>query len=324
MMNARHLFVFAFVATLTAAAPAQLVGDVDDDGDVDNSDIAFIPTCLAGPLGTTATGSCIALDQPDDTDDVVTLEDVIVVSRFHGPPKTECGPDGVRYWAFASTLHNFATGVSSDIDFETTELCAEPGMVLQQAASRAFVGVNQEMVVSGEPRVVRWAQFGYVRGRFTDPSVIPQGVSPGDVFIALYAEVADASNGAANQEVNTGYYGGPLAGRRTFVCEQSIPTFGVWQFSYEDVPVGTLSHELWSNERGTTVTYSGETMNHWDLMVGTPSNKAEFRNCQYEIGNNGNFMPEQFVDNDIFTSRPRMHQAERVGASRVNIWDVRR
>lgn len=321
MLSLRVLIVLGVALASSPTAPAQLVGDVDADGDVDNSDITFIPTCLAGPLGASATGNCIALDQPDDEDDVVTIEDIIVISGLHGPPSTACGPNNVRYWAFASTEHPFATGVSSDVDFEVTELCGEPAETMQQAASRAFIGVNQE--VPG-PSILRWSQFGYVRGRFTDPSVIPAGVNAGDVFVSLYAEVADASNGVGNLEVNTGYYGAPLAGRRTFVCEQSLPTFGVWQFSYEDVPVGTLSHELWANERGTVVTYSGETMNHWDLMVGTPNNKAEFRSCRYEIGNNGQFMPEQFADEDIFTSRRRMHQAERVGSSRVDIWDVRR
>jgi hypothetical protein len=295
----------AATALALAGIPArgQGNGDYDDDGDVDGDDFWYWAGCMTGPAGGELPPGCEAFDfdlllAPDGK---VDLADFAQFGRlFTGSPCTYG-----RKYADVTKSDSATTGCSAQIRTRTPTLCGEPG-AKSQAHSAAWAGVTK--FEGQEP--VKWAQMGYVRYR-------PRGSTA--VFFRYYAETKAGPNPATDYELYLSDEP-PSEGTHEYKCYLISSLFGTWQYEYDGLWWHTYTHNGWNNETGTHYQWEAEILNKEDQMVGTPTAKCDFTQCQYAIYWGG-FEDADIAVGDLHTDDPNEWGIERTSATGFNVWD---
>lgn len=320
---------FPILCLAASSSSAQLIGDLDGDGDVDEEDVPTLGTVLVGPGGPTAMGDAIAFEVPDDSDFVVTLNDALVVQQHLTGPLALCDDDipvadGIPHRGHAGALcvlsFDLMAGSAAVIDRELLQICDSSDT---PAFTAVWTGVNSNTFwydpLFDLEVPIRWSQLGYKRGRG-----VSDDFPPSTIIEAIYVEIYSADADLVESDYQREFFALPGFAREEFRCERTTPSFGGWTFSFDTIPFFGTTSPYWVFELADTAQFVAETVNRWDFMPGTDGNRCRFDDCLWV----DSALSDQAID---FSNPgcgpvlvyPQLHGSNISGADRVDVWDRR-
>jgi len=134
---------------------------------------------------------------------------------------------------------------------------------------------------------------------------------------------------------------------RTHPYAERMGKTGVWKLQIDGTFTPTAAHDYqvhWSSsprtatflrdglswysdvldlptEPGDRVQYAGETLNTADRMAGGPSNPCKIRECKWEAGAPGNWLPVEFYPTDLSVTPFYLYGGQVVGTDGIDMWD---
>lgn len=320
------LLILGVLGVVAAPARAQIPGDVNGDGTVNAADLAGLAACMGGP-GSTATPECGAVFPGGPVPWIGLMQATrqqAAAARNAGCLDWASGaanrrfprPSGVnRGYCLINEFFNFNIyGVEARIDStHQPSLCLQP-TANAVAFSLRWVTVAGQNILGGSSRPIWWVQGGVATSRSWGSPLPPRITT---VLTRVYTELWDL-NGAWRVR----FFGVPPSPSVYTVQWYPFGFGSVARWMVEGAPVDSvLNASLPGFSGGDRAQWAGETLNVGDRMAGSVANPCRFRDCQWELGTPGNFIPLEFFPDEFLVTPRYLYGAELRGSDGFDIWD---
>lgn len=230
-----------------------------------------------------------------------------------------CTKSIIRYKCYIVKTIGDAIGARAKIETRIGKLCAEghPNQKTLTAHSAAWVGIQQERKhkPGGNPQLVDFAQFGYMRTR------------SGDIYrTVLYVELRGISSTDLRGVHIETTDGVPTEGSSHKYEVKVNPTNGNISYLYDNEEFFTYGTTYWIGKSVQYVSWQGEINGRETDMPGSNANPATFEDCYYTKANGselgGNFNTQDFIGVTPQDSGPAQWGISyTAGENKFNIWD---